>query len=134
MKNLTDIIGNIDIFLEQVFLNLDKAGIDTKNYFLDHLCYRTSSQEEYVKKKTELFDYGELLVEAPVNGRLISTFKFFKPVIYKNNEIPMIEIPSPKQGKNYQSGLEQFSMLFTFNLQPATRLLRPTLLQLSFHL
>lgn len=117
MDDLKSIIGNVDTFLENIFSNLNKINLKTDNYFLDHLCYRTASQEEYQQKKAELLNLGELFVEAPVNGRLIATFKFFTPVEFKGRNIPMIELPSPKPGKNYQSGLEHVEFVINESLQ-----------------
>ena len=78
---------------------------------MDHLCYRTGSQEEYMDVKTELSTMGHLLVESLVGGRLIATYKLHNriPLILRNGAsvyLQVIEVPSPKPGRNYASGLE----------------------------
>jgi predicted metalloenzyme YecM len=109
-------LNDTNLFLEQIFINLEQAGISTRNYFLDHICYRTGSLDEYQAKKDEFEKLGKILIEAKVNGRLISTFAFNQPVIYKSYKIPMIELPAPKAGKTYQSGFEHVEFVIDESL------------------
>lgn len=105
-KSLNDIITDPHIFLDKLFHLIDEAGMDVNSYMLDHLCYRVGSPAEYETKKHELLEHGKLLVESMVNGRMISTYKLHKPIIFEGREIDVLELPAPKPGKSYESGLE----------------------------
>lgn len=105
-KELKDIITDPVDFLEKLFYMLEDIGLDVEKYPLDHLCYRVETMNEYREKKMALEAFGTLLIESMVNGRLISTFKLTEPIVFKNRKIDLIELPSPKSGHKYKSGLE----------------------------
>ena len=94
------------LFVDAAVRQLSDIGIDVSDFFLDHICYRCATESEYSSVKSLLFSLGELLVEQPIAGRLISTFKLYKPIVSGNRFIPLVELPAPKRGSDYQSGLE----------------------------
>lgn len=99
-------------FLDSLSLQLEKFSIVLKSHWMiDHLCYRVSTDSEYTKVKEEFLNLGNLLIESEVNGRLISTFKLFQPIKYKNWQIPLIELPAPKKGKQTQTGFEHLEVV-----------------------
>lgn len=104
--SLEKIIGNPLPFLDKLMLHLEREKIDVTDYELDHLCFRCLSQSQYELKKTELGQVADLLIEAPVMGRLISTFKLHSPITYKNRKIFLIELPAPKPNSAHPEGLE----------------------------
>lgn len=105
-KMLADVIGDPNLFLEELFAMISDIELNVDRYELDHICYRVQSMGEYGKKKEELKNFGTLLSESMVNGRPISTFKLNEPVVFKNRKIFLIELPSPKSSHSYPSGLE----------------------------
>ena len=105
-KNLTEIIGDPLLFLDDLFSKISDIELKVEHYELDHICYRVQSVDEYKIKKEELKNFGELLIESLVNGRLISTFKLHDPIVYKNRKIFLVELPAPKAIHSYPSGLE----------------------------
>lgn len=116
LVNIESKLGNITFFLATIFSELEKLKIDVSDYYLDHICYRARSEIEYKEINLFLSNFSKLLVESDVNGRLISTFKFFEPIKYKNREIFIIEIPSPKKGVTYNSGFEHVEFVIKENL------------------
>jgi len=107
MKSINDCIGNPHDFLESLFNMISDIELEiVEKLELDHICYRVGTMEEYKKKKEELAAFGELLVESMVNGRLISTYKLFEPIIFNNRKIFLIELPQPKNSFTYKTGLE----------------------------
>ncbi len=105
-KTLADIIGDPIVFLDELFKRLDDIELDVEKYELDHICYRVESFDEYKIKKNELEALGDLLIESTVNGRLISTFKLHSPIVFKNRNIYLVELPAPKAQHSYKRGLE----------------------------
>jgi len=113
-------------FVESVLQSLETISIQVSHYELDHLCYRTSSLDEYQLIKTQLLTRGHLLTESIIGGRPIAVIKLNDPIhitcpensATKNNTITpchphfqeryisIIELPSPKPGRAYSSGLE----------------------------
>ena len=115
--SLKDIITDPNEFLEKLFFMLEDIGLDVEKYPLDHICYRVESMDEYREKKKALESFGTLLIESMVNGRLISTFKLSEPIVFKNRKIELIELPSPKPGHKYKSGLEHVEFVTKDPLQ-----------------
>lgn len=108
---LLDIIWNYTSFLDKVFRLLEKDKIDVSSYELDHICYRVESQERYNFVKNIFLEESKLLSEVLIWGRMISTFKLAHPLIYKNREIFVIEIPEPKENNFYPEWLEHIEFV-----------------------
>lgn len=97
---------DIKSFLTRLYSQIRDAGIDPNIYNCDHICYRTSSIENYLKKKQEFSKSYRFLTETEVNGRPISTFFMTEPIAFENQRIHLIELPAPKPGKVTTEGLE----------------------------
>lgn len=99
-------------FLDQIFIQLvdHKIHIEPR-WSIDHLCYRVSSQEDYQKYQMIMSQFAELLIESPVNGRMISTYKLSTPIKYKHWVIDVVELPSPKKGKITKDGFEHIEVV-----------------------
>ena len=106
MEKIQDILGDPVPFLDMIFEELEKAGIDVSAYPLDHICYRVENQADYEYKKQMLSQMGEILSESMIGGRPITTFKLKTPIFYKKREIFLLELPSPKPGSKYPEGYE----------------------------
>ena len=117
MKSLNEIIGDPILFLDDLFSRINDIELRVENYELDHICYRVTSVDQYKIKKNELMNYGELLIESMVNGRLISTFKLHEPIIYGKRKIFLVELPSPKTSHSYEEGLEHVEFVTKEPLQ-----------------
>lgn len=98
-------------FLDLVFRNLEDQKIDIKNWEIDHLCYRTSSWENYLQKKIDFAELGLCLIESEVNGRPITTYKLHHPIIYKKWIIDLVEVPAPKLNKITKEGFEHIEVV-----------------------
>lgn len=99
-------------FLEMLFEQLRVHSISLADHWMiDHLCYRVSTEQEYFAKKDDFSSFGELLIESEVNGRLISTFKLFEPIKFRNWNIPLLELPAPKKGKHTPAGWEHIEVV-----------------------
>lgn len=104
--NLNKILGEPDIFLKSIFRLLGIDKIDVDNYELDHICYRTESVQQYFELRNKLNKVGEILAENEINGRTITTFQLYQPIVFESRKILLLELPSPKFGSYYSSGFE----------------------------
>jgi predicted metalloenzyme YecM len=93
------ILESVNDFLIKVFRYLKEDGVDVSNFELDHVCYRVKTVEDYEKIKKQLNQEGNLLLENNIGGRLIAKYKLYKPIIFENRKIYIIELPQPKGGE-----------------------------------
>lgn len=99
----------VPTFLQRIESRLLQHNLDVSSLYADHVCWRTESMEEYLELvgalKTSV-DNCALLIESEVGGRSIANFKLKKPIVYNSRLVSVIEIPAPKEGRPYKSGLE----------------------------
>ena len=155
MDPLNSVIGNYTSFLIDILDRVESAGFDLSDFVqIDHMCYRTETIDNYLVKKTELATVAKLLGETLVNGRPISTFRLFEPVIHSTWRIDAIELPAPKAGADHAEGLEHVEFVLfddiptflekynskPFKMQAADRGINPEIglqlgdLSVKFHL
>ena len=91
-------------FLDGVFANLRSDKIDVSRYPIDHICYRVATLLEYTRMQREFGSIGELLAETLIGGRPISTYRLHEPLRYRDYDIRLVELPSPKEGSPYPTG------------------------------
>ena len=118
-------------FVTAIVAELKKSqyyDIDVTNLQADHVCYRTETIEQYtalvealqqshqsVEEASGESDSSSftLLVESEIGGRPIATFKLGRPIeiIGLGKSIDVVEIPSPKEGSPYDTGLEHIEFV-----------------------
>jgi predicted metalloenzyme YecM len=107
MNKLEDIVGDYTSFLEEILARTEAEGFDFSDFLqIDHMCYRTTSNENYQQKKDELTEVAALLGETMINDRPISTFRLTEPVRHGQWRIDAVELPAPKVGSEHTEGLE----------------------------
>jgi len=112
MTDLKTVIGDYSAFLDDILGRVDAQGFDRGDFIqIDHMCYRTTSMENYLQKKDELASVASLLGETTINHRPISTFRLFEPVLHGQWRIDAIELPAPKAGKDLPEGLEHIEFV-----------------------
>lgn len=104
-------------FLEALISEAKSMGVEFPDHCIDHLCYRCSSQEIYQETKEEIQKYSTLLVESLIGGRNIATYKLHKPIVFENQSVDLIEVPSPKDGSPYEDGFEHFEVVIQESFQ-----------------
>lgn len=91
---------------------LQEKGIVLPDHWsIDHLCYRVDSELKYRAKKKEFSEFGQLLIESEVNGRMISTFKLSSSVQFLGRKIDLLELPAPKKHKQASEGFEHVEVV-----------------------
>lgn len=99
-------------FLEKLFQTLTSEKIQIEDHWdVDHLCYRVDSIERYRQLKEQFLSFSKLLIESPVNGRPISTFRLNKPIEFQSHKIFLVELPAPKMGKIVKEGFEHIEVV-----------------------
>lgn len=99
-------------FLDALSIDFASNGVHLSSHWdIDHICYRAQSAASYEELKLSFANFGSLLIESEVNGRLISTYKLSKPLRFKNREIDLVELPAPKPGKAIAQGFEHIEIV-----------------------
>jgi predicted metalloenzyme YecM len=93
-------------FLDRLFENLEKVGIDVSGLEMDHIAYKTSSEKEYFELKPDFLKIGSLVKESMVRERRVGIFELNKPWYYKNYKVSAVELIAPKVGEIIKSGFE----------------------------
>lgn len=93
-------------FLKRLFSELEPVNGQVDHLYLDHICYRVMTNEEYFVLREELVANNELLVESQIGGRPIATFRLQQPFVFRNRQIEILELPAPKSGSAYPTGFE----------------------------
>lgn len=107
MRATQEVIGDYTAFLDEILALTEAEGFDMGDFSqIDHLCYRTTSRENYRQKQAELQGIAQLLGETMVNGRPISTFRLQEPIRHQGWRIDALELPAPKAGAEHGEGLE----------------------------
>ena len=106
---LARVLGDVDAFLDAVLAQLRSVGLNpvARGWEVDHICYRCASAAEYRAAVDALVPtLGTLLVESMVGGRPISCVRLHRPIEHAGLRVGVVEIPAPKAGSPYASGLE----------------------------
>lgn len=103
---LAMIIGDHKRFID-VLLSKVQPVIDVSKFEMDHICYRCESEEEYKRVCGALCSsFGDMLTVSNINGRPIATIRLHSPICHAGFEVTCVEVPCPKPGRPYKSGLE----------------------------
>lgn len=100
------------LFLEKLFFELKELNVSHETWDIDHLCFRTESLDHYEKIKTDFALFSDLLIESPVNGRPIATYKLKKAWNFQSHFIDLIEVPAPKANKIVRPGFEHIEVVY----------------------
>jgi predicted metalloenzyme YecM len=99
-------------FLHNAFMEMTRQGFFFEpHWHVDHICYRTSTEENYQATVELLSSFSTLLAETQVNGRMISTFKLEESLCHDGWDIDLIEIPAPKKGRIHKDGFEHLEVV-----------------------
>ncbi len=93
-------------FLDRLFEDLEKVGIDVSNLEMDHIAYKTSSEKEYFDLMPDFLKIGSLVKESIVRERRVGIFKLNKPWYYKDYTISAVELIAPKKDEIIKPGFE----------------------------
>lgn len=112
-------LQHIITFVDEIISGLSKHNINVQDFYLDHVCYRVETEQEYKTCYDELIQVATLLIEQLIGGRQIATFKLHEPIIVSkyNRHVSVIELPMPKKNSFYSSGFEHCEFVIIQNLK-----------------
>jgi predicted metalloenzyme YecM len=113
LKDQSEILN----FIESLYSQMLERDLNISALYIDHLCYRVGNLARYNEIKELLNSFGKLLTEKEIGGRPIASFKLHSAIKFKDQLIPLIELPSPKSGKVYAEGWEHFEMVTRGSLE-----------------
>ncbi len=100
-------------FVTYLLNEVGTKNIDPRLWDIDHLCFRTKSIEHYESVKSDFAKFSQLLIESPVNGRPIATYKIKSPWMFGDHFIDLVEIPAPKPNKETKPGFEHIEVVMS---------------------
>lgn len=103
---MMNVLDQITEFLHKFTNEVEKLGIDTSSYNLDHVAYQASSTNDYESLKPTFEKLGNLVHEAVVGGRRVAVFRLKNQINYDGNKIIALEIIEPKEKQVCESGWE----------------------------
>jgi predicted metalloenzyme YecM/RimJ/RimL family protein N-acetyltransferase len=104
-------------FVSQIIQEMNDHGLIVSKDSIDHVCFRVDSLESYSQIKdlisgdAECEFKGQLLSEAIINARPISSYLLDQPIKIANQLIDVLEIPAPKPSKSYLNGFEHIEIV-----------------------
>jgi len=104
-------LDNYQGFLDQVFSDIARTGIDVSRFELDHVAYTASSKDEYKELRRQALELGKLCGEDLVGGQRVGVIKLDNPLIYKDRRIPGFELIEPVEGLATQSRLDHIEFV-----------------------
>ena len=111
------------LFLENLFVEIEHKvpGFTAGTFPIDHICYRVETEARYAELKAALAKEHSLLAETEVGGRPIATFRLSQPFVFREENIPLLELPMPKTGKFYAEGYEHIEMVIDVDFRTFMR-------------
>lgn len=103
---LISIIWNYENFLINIENNLKNKNIDTSDMYIDHISLRTSTDEIYKNRKTEITQIAKIINESMIAWRQVSIWKLDRPIKHNNKDIYILEVSAPKANKVYPDTLD----------------------------
>lgn len=104
-------MDKIKAFLDKLFVDITKSGLDLRGKVIDHIAYRTETPQEYEETKVMFNSLGEQLPESIIRERRIAVYKLRTPIKYKSWEIEAIELLEPAIGDKFKSGWEHIEII-----------------------
>lgn len=111
------ILSQYKEFVDDVFSNLGKLGIDISELEIDHIAYNASSLEDYKAKKDELSSSGEILHENIVGGKHVVIIHLDTPLTYDKRVFDIVEVVSPREGETAKGMWEHVEFLTGMGLE-----------------
>lgn len=106
-----NIIGDWNNFLDTIFDDLDRLNIDITQFELDHIAYRSTTNDSFTQVGEKLEMIAKRINRNTIRNRFIDIYEFDTPLIYKGRVIKFIELTAPAEGDVFNEGLEHVEFI-----------------------
>ncbi|MFC5076934.1 hypothetical protein VTH8203_02382 [Vibrio thalassae] len=97
----SQMLSEIDAFLDRIQALCSKLSIDLADYQADHIALRINDFDVAKAAHTAWLEYGNVISEAQINGRPIIVLQFDQAITSYGWSIECLELPYPAVGKTH---------------------------------
>ncbi len=113
-QNQTALLADFQDFEQKIQVLAEAIHLDLTKYEIDHLSLRVNSVQKAREWLALLLNYGSVLSDNSVNGRVIYLISLTQPLYLAGQEIAVVELPLPKDKHYPQETWEHIEVVVPF--------------------
>ena len=113
-QNQTSLLADFQDFEQKIQALAEEIHLDLTKYEIDHLSLRVNSVQKAREWLALLLNYGSVLSDNSVNGRVIYLISLTQPLYLAGQEIAVVELPLPKDKHYPQETWEHIEVVVPF--------------------
>lgn len=113
-QNQTAFLADFQDFEQKIQVLAEAIHLDLTKYEIDHLSLRVNSVQKAREWLALLLNYGSVLSDNSVNGRVIYLISLTQPLYLAGQEIAVVELPLPKDKHYPQETWEHIEVVVPF--------------------
>lgn len=113
-QNQTALLADFEDFEQKIQVLAEAIHLDLTKYEIDHLSLRVNSVQKAREWLALLLNYGSVLSDNSVNGRVIYLISLTQPLYLAGQEIAVVELPLPKDKHYPQETWEHIEVVVPF--------------------
>ena len=113
-QNQTALLADFQDFEQKIQVLAEAIHLDLTKYEIDHISLRVNSVQKAREWLALLLNYGSVLSDNSVNGRVIYLISLTQPLYLAGQEIAVVELPLPKDKHYPQETWEHIEVVVPF--------------------
>lgn len=113
-QNQTALLADFQDFEQKIQALAEAIHLDLTKYEIDHLSLRVNSEQKAREWLALLLNYGSVLSDNSVNGRVIYLIALTQPLYLTGQAIDVVELPFPKNKHYPQETWEHIEVVVPF--------------------
>ena len=113
-QNQTALLADFQDFEQKIQVLAEAIHLDLTKYEIDHLSLRVNSVQKAREWLALLLNYGSVLSDNSVNGRVIYLISLTQPLYLAGQAIEVVELPFPKDKFYPQESWEHIEVVVPF--------------------
>lgn len=113
-QNQTALLADFQDFEQKIQALAEEIHLDLTKYEIDHLSLRVNSEQKAREWLALLLNYGSVLSDNSVNGRVIYLIALTQPLYLAGQAIDVVELPFPKNKHYPQETWEHIEVVVPF--------------------
>ena len=113
-QNQTALLADLQDFEQKIQALAEAIHLDLTKYEIDHLSLRVNSEQKAREWLALLLNYGSVLSDNSVNGRVIYLIALTQPLYLAGQAIDVVELPFPKNKHYPQETWEHIEVVVPF--------------------